>query len=114
MCVGGAPTPRQLQCLKGPSGEVVRIIDTVASKWEEVAIGLGYKGHMIKTIEKAAQNQPIKASRNMLLQWQEGQQDLRWPVTWATLIEVLRNDAALATLAEDVTKCLKSLVCHSV
>ena len=100
-----------MQRLKGPTGEAIRIIDTVAPKWEEVAIGLGYRGHMIETIEKTAHNQPKKASRTMLLQWLDGHQDLNWPVTWATLIEVLKDEADLATLAENVTKCLKSLVC---
>ena len=112
--VDKAPTPRQLQHLKGPTGKAVRIIEVVAPKWEEVAIGLGYRGHVTKTIEKTAHNQPIKASRSMLLQWLDGHKYLRWPVTWATLIEVLRDEADLATLVENVTKCLESLVCQDL
>ena len=104
-----APTPKQLQRLKGSSGAVVKIIDTAAPKWEEVAIGLEYRGHMIKNFEKAARDQSVKACRSMLLEWLDGHEHLRWPVTWATLIEVLKDHADLGMLAEDVTKCLKTL-----
>lgn len=97
VCVDHKPTLQQLQQLKGGE-EIVRIIDSIAYQWENVAMALGFDGAAIERIKKDAFFRSLRASRDMFIEWlDEGEKfDLRTPITWSTLIECLRE----ANLAE--------------
>ena len=47
------PTIQQLHELQGKDGKSIRIIDTVAPEWEELAMAMGFPAHVIGTIREA-------------------------------------------------------------
>ena len=95
------PDPRQLQCIE-KNGLTLRLIESVAPDWEELAIALEFEQHIIRTIKK--DNRETEAAcRAMLFQWLErkGHQ----PNTWRTLITALK-DIQLASIADTLEQIL--------
>jgi hypothetical protein len=95
--VGNTPRLRELQLLRFPNGNEVRIIERVAPEWDEVAVALGFNGAKIKTIKMGAYYQPGKACLEMFIDWLNGGHDLE-PPTWDALIQSL-NAANIIDLA---------------
>ncbi len=62
-------------------------------------------GAVVQAIERQCQLDPLWVNREILCRWLEGQG--RKPVTWATLIGVLR-DIGMNSLAEDIEDKLRS------
>ena len=97
-CTDKKPKLQQLQQFDGVKG-VVRVIDAIAYKWEEVAIAFGFNGPSIERIKKDAFYRNKKATTDMFVEWLEegdSNSELRTPVTWSTLVECLKE----AQLAE--------------
>ena len=63
------PKLHELQLLEFPDGKELCIIDTVAPKWRQVAIALGFEGPKIETIEMGAHFQPEDACLKMFIDW---------------------------------------------
>ena len=80
------PKLHELQLLEFPDGKELRIIDTVAPKWRQVAIALGFEGPKIETIEMGAHFQPDDACLKMFIDWLSRGRDL----TWKSLIQSLK------------------------
>ena len=103
------PKLQELQVLtdSGGSGsdmKNIRVIDTVAAQWEELAIALGFEAAVINYIRRDHAHDAKGACRHVLTRWlAEEEESLRGPVTWTTLIECLM-DAGFAILAEDLKK----------
>ena len=99
------PALHELDLLKS-SKKTVRVINTIAHKWDEVATRLYFEVHDIKRIQQDCPLQVRKASREMIMEWLEGEGSLRKPITWATLIEAL-NEAELSEVAKDIVSILQ-------
>jgi hypothetical protein len=84
--LGIKPKLRELQLLKFPDGKELRIIDTVAPKWKEVAIALDFEGPKIEAIEMGAHYQPKDACLKMFMDWLSRGRNL----TWDRLIQSLK------------------------
>jgi hypothetical protein len=78
----------ELQLLKLPNGNELRIMKEVAPEWDEVAVALGFDGARVKTIKKGAHYQPREACLDMFTEWLAGGHDLQ-PPTWNVLIQSL-------------------------
>ena len=103
---GSKPKLQELQLLSSENTDTkkVRVIDTVAAEWEELAIALGFEPAVINYIRRDHVHDAKGACCKVLTKWlAEEEENLRSPVTWTTLIECLK-DAGFATLAEDLTK----------
>ena len=99
------PKLYQLQCLQY-QGRRVKIIETVAAKWEEVALALHFEGHAIQNIQYDPQIRCIdSACRVMLQKWLDGEG--HQSVTWETLMDAL-VDAGFVTVVEDLQEILRN------
>ena len=98
------PELHELDLLKGKS-KTVTIIDSVASKWDKLAIRLYFGGEDIRRIQRSSQHQSDTACRNVFIDWLGG--NGREPITWETLIEALK-EAGLTELAKDARDILLS------
>ena len=97
------PKLYQLQCLQC-RGRRVKIIETVAAKWEEVALALHFEGHTIQNIRYDPHIQSIDtACRVMLQKWLDGEG--RQPVAWETLMDAL-IDIGFVAVVEDLQEIL--------
>ena len=84
--LGIKPKLSELQLLKFPDGKELRIIDTVAPKWKQVAIALDFDGPRIETIDMGARYMPGDACLKMFIDWLSRGHDL----TWDSLIQSLK------------------------
>ena len=89
--------------LKG-SRKTIRVIDRIAHVWDRVATRLYFEGHEIKRIKRDCP-QTLEASREIIMEWLEGNESLRKPVTWAILIEAL-DEAELSEVTKDIVSIL--------
>ena len=91
--LGIKPKLNELQLLKFPDGDKLRIIDTVASKWMQVAIALGLEGPKIEAIEMGAHYQPGDACLKTFIDRLSRGHDFTWnsliqSLTAANLVEI--------------------------
>ena len=96
---------KHLQVLKGRGGRKVRVIDSVASEWEELAIALGFEKCDTDSFNRDYSQNAKGACRTVLRMWLNGESDLDQPITWTTLIQCL-IDAGFASVAEDLEEIL--------
>ena len=80
---------------------MVKVIEQVASQWEELAYILQFSSAVVKTIERDNTKDCTAACTEVLHRWVGGAEGTREPVSWATLIECLR-DCDLIMLARDL------------
>ena len=81
----------------------MKIIETVAARWEDVALELHFEGHTLQNIQYDTRIQCIEACRKMFQKWLDGEG--RQPVTWETLMDALVG-AGFVTLVEDLQEIL--------
>ena len=89
---------------------MVRVLEGAASNWERVAIRLYFEGNMISQIWTENQNDQLHACPSAFTQWLDGNDRLRVPRTWKTVIEALK-EAGLGQLADDLTDVLQGRRC---
>ncbi len=99
---GTQPKLHQLQSLNIEEKNI-RIIDSVAADWEEVAIALHFDVPEIATVRLECHHQPKPACRMILSKWLNGQGCQ--PPTWERLTEAL-SDANFPSLAQDLQQIL--------
>ena len=92
------PKLHELQQLVDIDGRTVRVMESVAVKWKDVAAALGFNGSRINSLEADVHHMSEDASREMFIKWLSGEHDLRGPTTWATLVQCLR-EARLVQIA---------------
>ena len=83
----------------------MKVIEEVASQWEGLAYMLQFSSTIVKTIERDSAKDCIAACTEVLHQWVGGAEGTRQPVSWATLIECLR-DCDFTVLASDLESAL--------
>ena len=82
----------------------MKIIETVAARWEEVALALHFEGHILRNIRYDPHIQCIDTScREMFQKWLDGEG--REPVTWKTLMDAL-IDIGFVTEVEDLQEII--------
>jgi len=84
---------------------VVKVIEQVASQWEELAYILQFSSAVVKTIKRDNTKDCTAACTEVLHRWVGGAEGTREPVSWATLIECLR-DCDFIMLARDLENAL--------
>ena len=99
------PKLHELQQLVDIDGRTVRVMERVAVKWKDVATALGFNGSRINSLEADVRHMSEDASREIFIKWLNGEHDLRRPITWATLVQCLR-EARLIQLAVKVESIL--------
>ena len=92
----------QLDLFEG-NGSTVRIIKTVAPRWDMIALRLHFSGDDISRIERDHKESVVRACRNMFSEWLEGKG--RKPISWNTLIKALK-EADYSELASEVETVL--------
>ena len=81
------------------NGKVVTVIESVAARWERVAIRLHLHHHIIECIKRDNPHQTILSCQTMFVRWLDGKG--RQPVSWQTLITALK-EADFSELASDL------------
>ena len=81
--------------------KTVKVIERAAAKWEEVATRLYFEHHDISRIRENCHQQTVKACRTVFIEWLEGKDYCRKPITWNTVIKALK-EADLSVLAADL------------
>lgn len=90
-------------------GTTIRVIEETASKWKHIATALGFNGPRIESIEMDSCFRVEVACMQVFIKWLDGEHDLRKPISWATLIQCLREER-FTELANDLAKCLTTSV----
>ena len=91
------PKPHQLIRVTGRSGEEVVVRDQLASHWEDLLLLLQFQPpssaqDMIQHIGESCRGDVQEACREVLLKWLSGDPPSHCkPVTWRTLIGVIRK-----------------------
>ena len=83
------------------TGKLIKVVDSVAFKWEELAIALGFEGAAIERIKKDNFHKSKDSAIKMFEEWlNKGMSGCsqHLPATWITLIQCL-VDTELAELA---------------
>jgi len=101
------PTLRQLMLLKSPSGKAVEIFQSITPHWKNLGVyfDLDEMGCILDCIARDHQYSLTRCFLQMMNKWLQGCG--RQPVTWATLIEVLK-EANYIRLAIDVKEAVLS------
>lgn len=96
------PELHQLQLLKG-RGQTLRVMETIAPRWKQLAIALGFDQSRIKSIERNSHYKTEDASLSTLIRWRNGEHDLKL-CTWANLILALQacGERALANSLKSI------------
>ena len=89
--------------MEGRGQRKVKVIESIESQWEEVAVALGVEEDMIDTIKSTHSQNHLEACRAMLATWLESNAD---KVSWPTFIQGL-IDAGLPDLADNLDEILK-------
>ena len=92
------PTIQQLQEIQGRDGKTVRIMDTVAPEWEELAIAMGFPAHELKTIRRDNVRDAKRATLHIFTQWLG---DYSTSVSWGSLVDCL-DQAGFSNVALDL------------
>lgn len=89
--------------LKNWRGKKIKVIETAALKWKQLALALNIRHTKVRITERSSMINPEEACSYMLEHWMDS--STREPVNWKTLIEALK-EAEFITLAKDVELAL--------
>ena len=92
----------QLDLIEGER-KLVRVIQRVASRWEDIATRLYFETHDVKRIKVDHHYQTIPCCATVFTEWLDGKG--RQPATWLTLVKVI-EEAEFSELAVDLKKCI--------
>ena len=95
------PEVYQLMKLKSKDGRTVKVIEGVAAEWEQLAYTLQFPPAVVRTVRRDTTQDCTAACAEVLYRWVGGAEGTRQPVSWATLIECLR-DCDFNELAKDL------------
>lgn len=103
------PKLHQLKLIED-NGKRVKVIETVAAAWERVATFLYIPEHTIRIIKRDYPNQCEVACQMVFLKWlvSTSEDDIRQPVTWDTLINVL-TDANFSEVAAELKTVIEAM-----
>ena len=69
---GDEPLSHQLKMLKLPGRRQVKIVETIAYRWQDVALALHFEGSVIASIKESTFSNVAEGCRRMLDRWLEG------------------------------------------
>jgi hypothetical protein len=98
------PSIKKLKLLKGPDGQKVNIVASVAGNWKEIGFQLDFDatGQQLDAIETCYKNDPLSCCQAMFQHWLKGNGVEQ---TWGMLIGILK-DCDQGPLADSVEKVL--------
>jgi len=99
------PKIYQLMRLKGKEGRTVKVIEGVAAEWEQLAYTLQFSPAVVRAVRRDTNQDCATACEEVLYRWVSGAEGTLQPVSWATLIECLR-DCDFIGLAKDLENSL--------
>ena len=85
-------------------GQKIKVVDTVALQWRELARSLGFGQDSIDCIADMYMDD-CEACCEMLAKWLEGNENFKGPVTWKTFIQCLIG-VGQVELARELGKAL--------
>ena len=88
---------KDLQLLKGSSHREIRLLDTVAPDWTQIAIAIGLESQFIRDLLKMTNES--RACQHLFMNWLDGKYPNVLPPTWASLHQALL-DADFPSLAD--------------
>ena len=100
------PTLAQLKIMKTATGEKIKVIESVASKWKELGDLLDFdpEGRTLELIESNHQQKGhVACCREMFVTWLQGKGR---EATWEVLIQIL-DDIDQSELAKQVETALQ-------
>ena len=92
LSITSIPKLHELDRIEG-NGKVVKVIETVASTWNKIALRLYFSHHDISRINRDNREQSMEAMSAVFMEWLEGKG--RKPTTWETLITALKESGHL-------------------
>ena len=92
ICITSIPKLHELDRIEG-NGRVVKVIETVVSTWNKIALRLHFNHHDISRINRDNHEQSMEAMSAVFTEWLEGKG--RKPTTWETLITALKESEHL-------------------
>jgi hypothetical protein len=100
------PSPHQIIRVVGRSGKELIVKDQLASQWEDLLLHLEFQPQssteaMLRNIARNCRGEVEEACREVLLKWLSGHPSNCQPVTWRTLIAVIKK-LDHCVLAEDL------------
>ncbi len=100
------PTMPLLTTFRTTTGRKIKVIEEMGTHYDDFGTLLlqDDNGQRVKSIVQECREHAKAINREILIQWLGGRG--RLPVSWETLVEVLR-DADLETLADDVESSLQ-------
>ena len=104
--INKAPKLHLLDMLSTHKDETIRIIETVAAEWKDLAKTLGFNDSRIKIIDKDCRESE-EACREMFTRWLRREHDLQ-PPTWHSLIQCLErtNKSNFTCLAFELKRAI--------
>ena len=94
--------------LKGKGEKKLRIIDAVASEWEELAIALGFDGNVINYVKKDYIHDSKGACSKILRLWLENEDEhLKGPISWSILLQCL-DDIEYSSLSNEIRSIIEN------
>ena len=99
------PKFRQLKRIKH-DGKTLKIIQTVSTEWEDFAFNLEFPRSVVREVSEKYPQDEVSCCEEVVERWLEGEEGTRQPVSWATLIEAVKECEDMDTLATDIEKIL--------
>ena len=99
LIAGDKPLSHQMKMLKLLGGRQVKIVETIAYRWQDVALALHFEGSVIASIKESTFSNVEEGCRRMLDRWLEGV--CHEPLTWERLVEALQ-EAGFVDLADSL------------
>ena len=87
------------------NGKTIQVIASSKAKWERIATRLYFDGNTIEGIRRDTHYQVEQACTSVFSVWLGGREGLREPITWATVVAVLK-EADLGVLSDDLNSVL--------
>ena len=102
------PTLRTLTILQTGEGKKIKVIETVAPKWQKFGALLDFDGSgtKLELIEKTHPSDPEECCRSMFQHWLKGNGVK--PCSWRKLVELL-EDSNFESLAKEVESAVNIL-----
>jgi GTPase SAR1 family protein len=97
LSISSIPKLHELDRIEG-DGKVVKVIETVASTWNKIALRLHFSHHDISRINQDNREQSVPAMSAVFTEWLAGKG--RKPTNWETLITALKESDYLIVASD--------------
>ena len=87
-------------------GRTLRIIERVSPEWKDLAYSLYFSRSAVKAVAEENPGDSVSCCEEVVDRWLDGEEGTRKPVSWATLVEAVRECEDMDTLATDIENIL--------